>query len=146
MSCNRIFHQAWYIICFLSPIHPPMHASMHLSMRSHVYACTCTSTCMRDMTAAADRETESTNTAKARHGCRGALLAAGPWTAMGFISEDRFYTPPPPPRGGSLYRSFCLSSSTFAVSEIVSRRRWCKESLFPLLESLYKITYARTKP
>ena len=32
---------------------------------------------------------------------------------------------------GVVYRSFCLNSSTFAVSEIASRRWWCIESLFP---------------
>ena len=32
---------------------------------------------------------------------------------------------------GVVYRSFCLNSSAFAVSEIASRRRWCIESLFP---------------
>ena len=33
---------------------------------------------------------------------------------------------------GVVYRSFCLNSNTFAVSEIVSRRGWCIESLFPV--------------
>ena len=33
--------------------------------------------------------------------------------------------------GGVVYRSFCLNSNTFAVSEIASRRWWCIESLFP---------------
>ena len=32
---------------------------------------------------------------------------------------------------GLLYRSLCLKSSTFAVSETASRRWWCIESLFP---------------
>ena len=30
----------------------------------------------------------------------------------------------------------CLNSKTFAISESVSRRRWCIESLFPVLEDL----------
>ena len=32
-----------------------------------------------------------------------------------------------------MYRSFCLNSSTFAVSKVTSRRWWCIESLFPLI-------------
>ena len=32
---------------------------------------------------------------------------------------------------GVVYRSFCLSSSAFAVSKVTSRRWWCVESLFP---------------
>ena len=32
---------------------------------------------------------------------------------------------------GVVYRSLCLNSSTFAVSEIASRRWWCIEPLFP---------------
>ena len=32
---------------------------------------------------------------------------------------------------GVVYRSFCLSSGTFADSETASRRWWCIESLFP---------------
>ena len=32
---------------------------------------------------------------------------------------------------GVVYRSCCFNSSTVAVSEIVSRRRWCTGSLFP---------------
>ena len=36
---------------------------------------------------------------------------------------------------GVVYRCFCLNSSTFAVSEIVSRRWWCIESPFPHLGS-----------
>ena len=32
---------------------------------------------------------------------------------------------------GVVYRSFCLNSSTFAVSEIAARRWWCIESPFP---------------
>ena len=32
---------------------------------------------------------------------------------------------------GVVYRSFCLNSSTFVVSEIASRRWWYIESLFP---------------
>ena len=35
---------------------------------------------------------------------------------------------------GVVYRSFCLNSSTSAVSEIVSRRWWCIEYLFPIGE------------
>ena len=34
-------------------------------------------------------------------------------------------------REGVVHRSSCLNSSTFAVSEIASRRWWCIESLFP---------------
>ena len=34
---------------------------------------------------------------------------------------------------GVVYRSFCLNSSTFAVSEIASGRWWCIESLFPAM-------------
>ena len=33
-----------------------------------------------------------------------------------------------------VHRSFCLTSSTLAVSEIASRRWWCIESLFPVYE------------
>ena len=33
---------------------------------------------------------------------------------------------------GVVYRSFCLNSSTSAVSEIASGSWWCTESLFPL--------------
>ena len=44
-------------------------------------------------------------------------------------SEERIYTPP---RMGGVYRSVCLNSGTFAVSETASRRWWCIESLFPL--------------
>ena len=33
---------------------------------------------------------------------------------------------------GVVYRSFCLNSSTFAVSGIASRRWWCMESRFPV--------------
>ena len=47
------------------------------------------------------------------------------------ISEDRFYTPPPPPR--VVYRGFCLNSVAVAVSKVTSRRWWCIESLFPIL-------------
>ena len=32
---------------------------------------------------------------------------------------------------GVVCRSFCVNASTFAVSEIASRRWWCAESLFP---------------
>ena len=32
---------------------------------------------------------------------------------------------------GVVYRSFCLSSATFAVAQVHSRRGWCVESLFP---------------
>ena len=32
---------------------------------------------------------------------------------------------------GVVYRSCCFDSSTFAVSEIASRRQWCIESIFP---------------
>ena len=37
---------------------------------------------------------------------------------------------------GVVYRSFCLNSSTFAVSQIASRRWWCIESLCPGIEKL----------
>ena len=35
---------------------------------------------------------------------------------------------------GVVYRSFCLNSSTLAVSETASRRWWCIEPLFPYLD------------
>ena len=34
-----------------------------------------------------------------------------------------------------MYGGFCLNSSTFAVSETASRRWWCIESRFPMLEA-----------
>ena len=34
-------------------------------------------------------------------------------------------------REGAVYTSFCLGSSSFAATEIASRRWWCIESLFP---------------
>ena len=33
---------------------------------------------------------------------------------------------------GVVYRSFCLNSGTVAVSEAISRRWWCIESVFPI--------------
>ena len=42
---------------------------------------------------------------------------------------------PPPPRGGVMYRSFCLNSGAVAVPNITSRRLWCRESLFPTTSS-----------
>ena len=44
----------------------------------------------------------------------------------GFIHHHHHHHPE-----GVVYRSFCLNSSTVAVSEIASRRLWCIESLFP---------------
>ena len=43
---------------------------------------------------------------------------------------DSIYTTNHPE--GVVYRSFCFNSSTVAVSEVVSRRWWCIESLFPI--------------
>ena len=39
---------------------------------------------------------------------------------------------------GLVYRSFCLNSSTFAVSETASRRWWCIEYLFPVSHSFLR--------
>ena len=49
---------------------------------------------------------------------------------------------------GVVYRSFCLNSSTFAASEIVSRRWWCIGSLFPspLRDALPRRPPAREDP
>ena len=63
-------------------------------------------------------------------------------------SEDRFYTPPPPPPPpphGLVYRSFCLNSSTLAVSKVTSRRWWCIESLFPTRQCVKRCTGAQVR-
>ena len=46
-------------------------------------------------------------------------------------SDERFDTTTTTQRGWFIVRSFCLNSNIFAVSETVSRRWWCVESLFP---------------
>ena len=42
---------------------------------------------------------------------------------------------------GVVYRNCCLNSSTFVVSETVSRRWWCIESLFPIHIYIYVYIY-----